>query len=120
MSDQKWIRSSLRQLSKRLAAIGHSICPPTVGRLLRHLGYALRVKAKKQEASEAHPERNQQFEYIQAQKQRFELVDSGGSNGCRPRLWKQQLQECFVDCYSVSAVVCHYPTGCSKWNPIEH
>ena len=75
MSEQKWIRSSLRQLSTRLAAIGHSISPPTVARLLRHLGYALRVNAKKQEASAAHPERNRQFEYIQAQKQRFEAAN---------------------------------------------
>ena len=74
MSEQKWVRSSLRQLSQRLKALGQSVSPPTVGRLLRQLGYALRVNVKKQEASAAHPERNQQFEQIETQKQRFQAA----------------------------------------------
>jgi hypothetical protein len=53
-------------------------------------------------------------------KQVLILADSGGINGCRPRLWKQQLQEHFSDRYGLTIVVAHYPTGCSKWNPIEH
>jgi hypothetical protein len=48
------------------------------------------------------------------------LADAGGSNGCRPRLWKQQLQEQLADQLGLSTSVCHYPTGASKWNPIEH
>jgi hypothetical protein len=48
------------------------------------------------------------------------LADAGGSNGCRPRLWKQQLQEQLCDQRGLTVAVCHYPTGCSKWNPIEH
>jgi hypothetical protein len=48
------------------------------------------------------------------------LADAGGSNGCRPRLWKQQLQEQFADQLGLEITVCHYPTGASKWNPIEH
>ncbi len=48
------------------------------------------------------------------------LADSGGSNGCRPRLWKKSLQELLADRYGLTVVVCHYPTGASKWNPIEH
>jgi len=48
------------------------------------------------------------------------LADAGGSNGCRPRLWKQQLQERVCDRLGLTVTVCHYPTGCSKWNPIEH
>jgi hypothetical protein len=71
---QKWVRSSLGSLSQRLGDHGHSSSPPTVGRLLRKLGYALRVHVKKQEASAAHPERHQQFEQIEAQKQRFQAV----------------------------------------------
>ena len=55
-----------------------------------------------------------------AAKQLLILADSGGSNGYRPRLWKQQLQEQLSDRYGLTVVVCHYPTGCSKWNPIEH
>ena len=48
------------------------------------------------------------------------LADSGGSNGARSRLWKYALQEQLVDPYQLGVTVCHYPTGASKWNPIEH
>ncbi len=48
------------------------------------------------------------------------LADAGGSNGCRPRVWKHQLQEQLADQLGLEATVCHYPTGASKWNPIEH
>lgn len=48
------------------------------------------------------------------------LADAGGSNGYRPRLWKKQLQECLVDPFDIEVMVCHYPSGASKWNPIEH
>jgi hypothetical protein len=48
------------------------------------------------------------------------LADSGGSNGCRPRLWKQRLQGLLADAYGLDITVCHYPRGASKWNPVEH
>jgi hypothetical protein len=48
------------------------------------------------------------------------LADAGGSNGCRPRVWKQQLQEELSDRLGLEVTVCHYPRGCSKYNPIEH
>ena len=48
------------------------------------------------------------------------LCDAGGSNSCRFRLWKKQLQEQLADRLSIEVMVCHYPTGASKWNPIEH
>jgi hypothetical protein len=48
------------------------------------------------------------------------LADSGGSNGARCRLWKWALQERLVDRFGLAVTVCHYPTGASKWNPIEH
>lgn len=48
------------------------------------------------------------------------LADAGGSNGCRPRLWKAQLQERLADRFGLWVTVCHYPTGASKWNPVEH
>jgi hypothetical protein len=57
--------------------------------------------------------------YPQA-KQLLILADAGGSNGCRPRLWKLQLQEQLADRLHLEVTVCHYPTGASKWNPIEH
>ncbi len=48
------------------------------------------------------------------------LADAGGSNGCQIRAWKERLQVQICDRFGLSVTVCHYPTGCSKWNPIEH
>jgi hypothetical protein len=48
------------------------------------------------------------------------LGDGGGSNGYRSRDWKLQVQEELSDDLGLSVSVCHYPSGCSKWNPIEH
>jgi hypothetical protein len=47
-------------------------------------------------------------------------ADCGGSNGYRSRVWKRDLQEKVVDALDLIVTVCHYPTGTSKWNPIEH
>jgi hypothetical protein len=48
------------------------------------------------------------------------LADGGGSNGCRARAWKCNLQGRMCDRFGLALTVCHYPTGCSKWNPVEH
>jgi hypothetical protein len=47
------------------------------------------------------------------------LADAGGSNGCRPRLWKWELQA-LADHFGLVLTVGHYPTGASKWHPVEH
>jgi hypothetical protein len=218
MSAQKWVRSSLRELSCKLEGAGHPVSPPTVARLLDKLGYALHLNAKKVEANSSHADRGEQFEYIAAQREAFGaaglpiisvdtkkkelignfknggrawskeaeavnvhdflqhalgravpygiydltsnrgtvyvgasgdtaqfavdaiarwweaegrasfpgarelliLADGGGSNGWLPRAWKQQLQAQLCDGLGLVVTVCHYPTGCSKWNPIEH
>lgn len=218
MSEQKWVRSSLRHLSRHLTAAGHPVSHQTVGRLLKDLDYALHVNAKKIEARATHPDRDEQFTYITAQRRAFAaaglpiisvdtkkkelignfknagqawsreaeavnvhdfpadglgravpygiyevgsnrgtvcvgasgdtpefavaaithwwehrgvaaypdadqvliLADGGGSNGSRPRAWKHHLQEQVCDRLGMTVTVCHYPTGCSKWNPIEH
>jgi hypothetical protein len=217
-SAQKWTRRSLRQLSDRLAQLGHLVSHQTVGRLLKGQDHALHVSAKKREAGEGHPERGAQFAQIAAQREAFGargwpiisvdtkkkelignfknaggtwgraaeevnvhdfrqeslgravpygiydlthnrgtvvvgnsadtpafavaaiarwwdeegriafpaadhlliLADGGGSNGHRVRLWKQQLQEVLCDQRGLTVTVCHYPPGCSKWNPVEH
>jgi hypothetical protein len=46
-------------------------------------------------------------------------ADCGGSNGHRSLRWKTGLQQ-FADASGLSLTVAHYPTGASKWNPIEH
>ena len=47
-------------------------------------------------------------------------ADAGGSNSCRSRVWKTQLQEKLCNREGLEVTVCPYPPGCSKWNPIEH
>jgi Rhodopirellula transposase DDE domain len=218
MSTQKWVRSSLRTLSRRLASSGHAISPPTVGRLLRKLDYSLHVNSKQVEARSNHADRDTQFSSIDQQRASFAaaglptisvdtkkkelvgnfkqagrawgrepiavnihdflqdslgravpygiydvlhnrgmvyvgtsaetaafavdaiagwwqregraafpsakqlliLADAGGANSCQTRLWKERLQAVLCDRLGLTATVCHYPTGCSKGNPIEH
>lgn len=48
------------------------------------------------------------------------LADSGGSNGYRPRAWKYYLQHTLCNPFQLTVTVAHYPSGCSKFNPIEH
>ena len=74
MSGQKWVRSSLRELSLRLGHAGHPASRTTVARLLDKLGYALHVNAKKVEANSHHADRNEQFEYIAAQREVFQAA----------------------------------------------
>ncbi len=48
------------------------------------------------------------------------LADAGGSNNPTRRLWKYCLQTKLCDRHGISVTVCHYPTGASKYNPIDH
>lgn len=216
-SDKKWVRSSLRQLSRSLSQAGFPVGYVTVRRLLKEQGFSLRANCKRH-TGPPHPDRDRQFRYIQRVKRLFlaaghpvisvdakkkELIgnfknpgrtwcqaaeevnvydflqdaqgqgipygiydlqhnlgyvavgtsadtsefavdaiiwwweledrptfpdetkllilsDAGGSDGCRFRLWKKQLQEQLADRLGVEVMVCHYPTGASKWNPVEH
>ena len=213
---RKWKRKSLRQLSEQLKP-AHTVCPNTVGRLLREQQYSLHVNSKELDGR-ASPDRNEQFEYIQAQIQAFSehgwpiisvdtkkreligafrnpgrswcqqptrvniydfrslaqgiaipygiydltrnagyvfvgttadtaefavdaiqwwwttfgqfdypqapalliLADGGGSNGYRTRLWKYALQHRLANPNNLEVAVAHYPTGASKWNPVDH
>lgn len=47
------------------------------------------------------------------------LCDSGGSNGYNRRAWKWELQIKLADRFGLVVYVCHYPSGASKYNPIE-
>lgn len=48
------------------------------------------------------------------------LADGGGSNGVKNKAWKFNLQKQLCDRHKIDVTVCHYPTGASKWNPVEH
>ena len=47
------------------------------------------------------------------------LCDSGGSNNCRHHIFKEDLQR-LASAIGMPIRVAHYPTHCSKYNPIEH
>lgn len=47
------------------------------------------------------------------------LADSGSSNAVRAHAWKTGLQT-FANKTGLRITVAHYPTGASKWNPVEH
>lgn len=47
------------------------------------------------------------------------LADSGSSNGAKASAWKQGLQA-IANKTGLRITVAHYPTGASKWNPVEH
>ena len=217
MSEQRWIRSSTRELSKRLEGAGYQVSPPTVSRLLKKMGFSMKANKRRQVHVNCRG-RDEQFHYIASQRERFRtaglpiisvdtkkkeligefsnsgrtwcrqadevnehdfpsaavckavpygiydvtmnagyvlvgtsadtpefavdaiarwwqmegqgtypntdqlliLADSGGSNNCQSRAWKLNLQEKLSDQFGLVVTVCHYPTACSKWNPIEH
>jgi hypothetical protein len=48
------------------------------------------------------------------------LADNGGSNSPSNAAWRYHLWEALCQRCGLKVTVCHYPTGASKWNPIEH
>ena len=217
ISGLRWSRRTTSRIADELGQLGISVSPHTVARLLRQMGYSLRVNHK-QISSSFSPNRNLQFEYLAELRDRFQrrhlpiisvdtkkrelvgnfrnpgrrwecaprrvldhdfrsdslgvaipygiydisenrgtlvvgvshdtpafaahaiahwwcregspryhgpgqlliLADTGGSNGCRCRAWKTELQSQLANAFSLAVTVAHYPTGTSKWNPIEH
>jgi hypothetical protein len=217
MSSKKWLKCRLADIQAALSE-QHRVSKPVISRLLKAKDYRLRANRKKIDSHSQHPERDQQFQYIQKQRQEHaakgapqlsvdtkkkELIgnfknagqvwcqeavavnshdfkqdsqgravpygiydqqfkrgtvclgrssdtpafavdnialwcaterlerfpdtaailieaDAGGSNSARSRAWKWHLQEKVADRFGIAVTVCHYPTGTSKWNPIEH
>ena len=213
----KWTRRTMDKIAAQLRALGLEVGSSTVGRLLRNMGFSLRVNHKKLYNCSAET-RDQQFQYIAELREEFArkgrpivsidtkkrelvgnfknngaswqresipvniydfrsnadgiaipygiydvranqgsvfigvshdtpafavnslsrwwrydgqkrhgrrkhilvLADGGGSNGSRNRAWKYNLQHRLCDPYRLTVTVCHYPSGASKWNPIEH
>jgi hypothetical protein len=213
----KWTRRTTEKIAEELRNLGIDVSAKTVGRLLKRMGFSLRVNHKKLPRGSG-PDRDQQFAYIAQMRESFAkrgwpvvsidtkkkelvgnfknggtawtreavlvndhdfrsdalgiaipygiydvqanhgflfigishdtsrfavdnlakwwvydgrrrypnatklliLADGGGSNGPRTRAWKHALQERLCDTHGLTVTVCHYPTGTSKWNPIEH
>jgi hypothetical protein len=68
-----WVSKSQRHLARALAERGFSASQTLVGRLLRRLGFSLQANSKTREGTN-HPDRNAQFDYINAQVQAFQAA----------------------------------------------
>lgn len=66
VSALRWTCKSTRTLSDDLWKHGHTACPRLVAALLHAMGYSLQGNRKTQEGRQ-HPDRNAQFEHINAQ-----------------------------------------------------
>ncbi len=67
----KWTRKTTLKISQELGKVNLDVSPKTVARLLKQLKFSLRVNHKKL-AGNANPYRNQQFEYINQMRQRYQ------------------------------------------------
>lgn len=217
MTGLQWTRRTTAKIARELEGLGIEVCPNTVARILRQLGFSLRVNHKTL-SRRSDPDRDEQFHYIAERREEFAkngqaiisidtkkkelignfknpgrawsqqpthvndhdfrsdalgiavpygvydpianrgslyvgtshdtpefaadnlvrwwhdegedlypdatdllvLADGGGSNGYRTRAFKYWIQNRLCDPESLVVTVCHYPTGASKWNPIEH
>jgi hypothetical protein len=61
-----WVSKSLDKLATTLTGMGHPISPNSVRKLLCELGYSRQANRKAEEGSK-HPDRNAQFDYINAE-----------------------------------------------------
>jgi transposase len=61
-----WVSKSLDKLSAELAEMGHSVSPNSVRKLLTEIGFS-RQSNRKTDEGKSHPDRNAQFEYINAE-----------------------------------------------------
>jgi hypothetical protein len=71
-SPLRWTCKSTRRLAEELTRRSHRVGPRTVATLLQAAGYSLQANRKTREGI-AHPDRNAQFEYINASVARFLL-----------------------------------------------
>ena len=68
-----WVSKSQRRLSAALAEQGFIAGQKLVGRLLRRLGFSLQANSKTREGA-SHPDRNAQFEHINAEVKAFQAA----------------------------------------------
>jgi DDE family transposase len=69
-SPLRWTCKSTRRLAAELTRQEHPVGPRTVAALLREAGYSLQANRKTREGA-SHPDRNAQFEYLNASVARF-------------------------------------------------
>jgi transposase len=66
----RWTCKSVRKLAEELARMGHEVSYPIVAELLHEMGYSLQANRKTKEG-DSHPDRNAQFEHINAKAQQY-------------------------------------------------
>jgi hypothetical protein len=66
----KWTRRTTRKISEQLGCVGLDVSPRTVARLLKNVGFSLRVNHKKVSTTSSE-DRDQQFRQIQEQRDAF-------------------------------------------------
>jgi transposase len=69
-SPLRWTSKSVRKLAKELQGMSHQVSHELVSELLHALGYSLQANRKTREGGE-HPDRNGQFEHLNAQAAAF-------------------------------------------------
>jgi hypothetical protein len=70
----RWTCKSVRNLSAELCRMGHQTSHELVSQLLEALGYSLQANKKTTEGVSQHPDRNAQFEYINAHVESFQAA----------------------------------------------
>lgn len=70
MSPLRWTCKSTTNLARELREQGHAVSQATVWRLLDDLGYSMQSNRKTREGAD-HPDRNAQFEFINAATRKF-------------------------------------------------
>ena len=71
----KWTRKTTRKIARQLRRLDIRISASTVGRLLKKMGFSLRVNHKRLECGNKNPPprrvRNRQFKYIKQKREEF-------------------------------------------------
>jgi len=71
-SPLKWTSKSTRKLAEALGGKGFKVSHVTVSEMLSSMGYSLQANRKTLEGSSNHPDRNEQFEYINEKVKAFQ------------------------------------------------
>jgi Rhodopirellula transposase DDE domain len=74
MRPLRWVSKSHDKLATALRAMGHKVSASSIPKLLGQLGYRRHVNRKTKDGSN-HPDRDAQFEYINAKAREFQAAD---------------------------------------------
>lgn len=122
ITGQRWLRRSLAKLKTGLLEKSIALCGETIRRLLDKHGIRLKSNVKRL-TPKAHPDRDQQFQYLQGQRHAFEVlgwprisVDTKKKELIGPfynsgRVWCQQAPEVYMHDFPNDALGRSVPYG---------